>query len=134
PSIVSDLHIERAAAAEIAEHELLGDILEAQAAKLTATAIETASPVVRKPASTSAAATVAESTLRVDAPRIDAVMNLVGGLIIGKSMLHRGLSEFDQRHSRDPARAKLSETLSFQSPVLDALHACVIRICIVPLR
>jgi len=29
-------------------------------------------------------------------------MNLVGELIIGKSMLNRALTEFDQKYSRDP--------------------------------
>jgi two-component system chemotaxis sensor kinase CheA len=133
PSIVADLHIERAAAAETAEHELLGDILEAQAATLTATPSES-SPAAKGPGVSSAAATVAESTLRVDAARIDAVMNLVGELIIGKSMLHRSLSEFDQRHARDPVRAKLSDALSFQSRVLDELHKCVLKIRMVPVE
>src|SRR4029077_16313906 len=82
----------------------------------------------------SAAAAVAESTLRVDAARIDAVMNLVGELIIGKSMLHRSLTEFDQRHARDPVRAKLSDALAFQSRVLDELHKCVLKIRMVPVE
>lgn len=134
PSIVSDLHIERTAATELAEHELLGDILEAQAASLTKKAAETGAPAPKAATATSAAAAVAESTLRVDAARIDAVMNLVGELIIGKSMLHRGLSEFDQRHARDPVRAKLSDALSFQARVLDELHKCVLKIRMVPVE
>ena len=135
PSIVSDLHIERAATAEGAEHELLGDILEAQAATLTAKATQSdGSAAAKSTIATSAAATVAESTLRVDAARIDAVMNLVGELIIGKSMLYRGLSEFDQRHARDPVRAKLTDALSFQSRVLDELHKCVLKIRMVPVE
>ena len=134
PSIVSDLQIERAAAAETAEHELLGDILEAQAATLTAKASESSPATAKASGVASAAAAVAESTLRVDAARIDAVMNLVGELIIGKSMLHRGLSELDQRHARDPVRAKLSDALSFQSRVLDELHKCVLKIRMVPVE
>jgi len=82
----------------------------------------------------SAAAAVVESTLRVDAARIDAVMNLVGELIIGKSMLNRSLTEFDQRHARDPVRAKLSDALAFQSRVLDELHKCVLKIRMVPVE
>jgi two-component system chemotaxis sensor kinase CheA len=87
-----------------------------------------------KAAAGSAAATVAESTLRVDASRIDAVMNLVGELIIGKSMLHRALTDFDQRHARDPVRAKLADALGFQSRVLDELHKCVLKIRMVPVE
>src|SRR5262249_54212375 len=76
----------------------------------------------------SAAAAVAESTLRVEAARIDAIMNLVGELIIGKSMLNRTLTEFDQRHSRDPVRGKLSDALAFQARVLDEVQRCVLKI------
>ena len=72
--------------------------------------------------------------MRVDASRIDAVMNLVGELIIGKSMLNRTLAEFDARHSRDPIRAKLAEALAFQSRVLDELHKCVLKIRMVPVE
>jgi len=61
-------------------------------------------------------------------------MNLVGELIIGKSMLHRALTEFDQRHARDPVRAKLAEALGFQSRVLDELHKCVLKIRMVPVE
>ena len=136
PSVVSDARIERAATPETAEHELLGDLLEKQAANLASKAAEMgASAAAQKPpALGSAAATVAESTLRVDAARIDAVMNLVGELIIGKSMLNRSLAEFDQRHARDPVRAKLSDALAFQSRVLDELHKCVLKIRMVPVE
>ena len=136
PSVVSDVRIERAATPETAEHELLGDLLEKQAANLASNAAEMgASAAAQKPpALGSAAATVAESTLRVDAARIDAVMNLVGELIIGKSMLNRSLAEFDQRHARDPVRAKLSDALAFQSRVLDELHKCVLKIRMVPVE
>jgi two-component system chemotaxis sensor kinase CheA len=134
PSIVSDIRVERAATPETAEHELLGDLLEAQAANFTSKATEIGAAPAAQNIAGSAAATVAESTLRVDAARIDAVMNLVGELIIGKSMLHRSLTEFDQRHARDPVRAKLSDALAFQSRVLDELHKCVLKIRMVPVE
>ena len=134
PSIVSDLRIERAATPETAEHELLGDLLEAQAADVASRAAGAGTHSEPAKAPGSAAATVAESTLRVDAARIDAVMNLVGELIIGKSMLHRSLMELDQRHARDPVRAKLSDALAFQSRVLDELHKCVLKIRMVPVE
>ena len=134
PAIVSDVHVERAATPESLEHELLGDLLEKQAANLTSKVSAGASPAALQKATAagSAAAAVAESTLRVDAARIDAVMNLVGELIIGKSMLNRSLTEFDARHARDPVRAKLSDALAFQSRVLDELHKCVLKIRMVP--
>jgi two-component system chemotaxis sensor kinase CheA len=131
PSVVSDLRIEPANRAESSEHELLGEILEAQAATRAADPAESAA-AKRSPAS--AVATVAEATLRVDAARIEAVMNLVGELIIGKSMLIRTLAEFEAQHSRDPVRAKLAEALAFQSRVLDELHKCVLKIRMVPVE
>ncbi len=134
PSIVSDLRIENAARDEGTEHHLLGDILEAQAAE-HATRPDSAAPSEnRGQAGSSAVAALAESSLRVDASRIDAVMNLVGELIIGKSMLNRTLAEFDVHHARDPVRAKLAETLAFQSRILDELHKCVLKIRMVPVE
>lgn len=136
PSIVSDLRIEQANTLETPEHELLGEILEAQAADVTTkSGVPGANGEKAKAAAVgSAAAAVAESTLRVDATRVDAIMNLVGELIIGKSMLNRTLTEFDQRHARDPVRAKLSDALAFQSRVLDELHKCVLKIRMVPVE
>ncbi|HJZ64493.1 MAG TPA: chemotaxis protein CheA [Candidatus Acidoferrum sp.] len=134
PSIVAEVWVERASAANAADHELLGELLEAQAAKISASAEQEDSGAAAKSAQASAVAAVAESILRVDAARIDAVMNLVGELIIGKSMLHRALSEFDQRHSRDPVRAKMADALSFQARVLDELHKSVLKIRMVPVE
>lgn len=135
PSVVSDVRIEPAAQADSAEHQLLGDLLEAQAAQVSALVEEGHDPAAGKQAPlTSAVATLAESSLRVDATRIDAVMNLVGELIIGKSMLHRTLLEFDQKHAKDPIRPKFAEALAFQSRVLDELHKCVLKIRMVPVE
>ena len=135
PAIVSEVWIEKAGAANAADHELLGEILEAQAEKIATASAEHDEVTVGKTAGTSSAvAAVAESILRVDAARIDAVMNLVGELIIGKSMLHRALTEFDQRHSRDPVRAKMADALAFQSRVLDELHKSVLKIRMVPVE
>jgi len=134
PAVVSDVRIEPAARAETAEHELLGDILEAQAVQLTTQAEAHERSNAKQAAGASAVAAVAESTLRVDAARIDAVMNLVGELIIGKSMLNRTLAEFDRSHSKDPVRGKLAEALSFQSRILDELHKCVLKIRMVPVE
>jgi two-component system chemotaxis sensor kinase CheA len=133
PSIVSDVRIEHAATAEAFEHELLGDVLEAQAANLVANDAENGG-AAKAATPGSAATAVAEATLRVEATRIDAVMNLVGELIIGKSMLNRTLSEFDQKHARDPLRAKLADAIAFQARILDELHKCVLKIRMVPVE
>jgi two-component system, chemotaxis family, sensor kinase CheA len=136
PAVVSDVRIEAATRAETAEHELLGDILEAQAVQFTSHAAEAHEKTSAKQQTggASAVAAVTENTLRVDSQRIDAVMNLVGELIIGKSMLQRTLTEFELHHSRDPVRGKLAEALSFQSRVLDELHKCVLKIRMVPVE
>jgi two-component system chemotaxis sensor kinase CheA len=135
PSVVSEHLIEPAAQAEAAEHELLGDILAAQSAQATSAAQELNVRFnAKQSAGASAVAAVTESTLRVEATRIEAVMNLVGELIIGKSMLNRTLTEFDREHARDPLRAKLAEALAFQSRVLDELHKCVLKIRMVPVE
>jgi two-component system, chemotaxis family, sensor kinase CheA len=69
-----------------------------------------------------------ENSLRVDASRIDVVLNLVGEMIIGKSMLQRAIAEFDKKHQKDPLRAKLVDALSFQSRVLGELQKSVMKI------
>ncbi len=134
PSVVSEVRIETAAQAENVEHDLLGDILEAQAAEFASHPEALDSESGKALLSSSAVSAVAEGTLRVDASRIDAVMNLVGELIIGKSMLNRTLTEFDVKYARDPVRAKLAEALAFQSRVLDELHKCVLKIRMVPVE
>jgi len=136
PSIVSQVIVEVAAHGKNPEHELLADLLDAHAAKVNSALHDPADPSApnRSGALGSAVAAVAESTLRVEAARIDSVMNLVGELIIGKSMLNRALSEFDRTHSKDPMRSKLADALAFQSRVLDELHKSVLKIRMVPVE
>jgi two-component system chemotaxis sensor kinase CheA len=132
PAIVSEVVVEAASHAKTAEHELLADLLDAHAAKVNAAVAD--SGAGKPGALGSAVAAVAESTLRVDAARIDSVMNLVGELIIGKSMLNRALTEFDRAHAKDPARAKFADALAFQARVLDELHKSVLKIRMVPVE
>ncbi len=80
----------------------------------------------------SASYAVPENTLRVDATRIDTVMNLVGELIIGKSMLQRVVAEFDRKFPKDPLRGKFSDALAFQSRILNELQKSVMKIRMVP--
>jgi two-component system chemotaxis sensor kinase CheA len=75
-----------------------------------------------------------ENTLRVDATRIDTVMNLVGELIIGKSMLQRVVAEFDRTYPKDPMRGKFSDALAFQSRILNELQKSVMKIRMVPVE
>lgn len=130
PSIVSEVRSERAITAGT-DHELVADLLEVQAQAANALPNENNMPGT---AVINAAAAVSETSLRVDAARIDAVMNLVGELIIGKSMLNRTLAELDKSHARDPVRAKLADAVAFQTRVLDELHKCVLKIRMVPVE
>ena len=61
-------------------------------------------------------------------------MNLVGELIIGKSMLQRAIAEFERRHAKDPLRGKFSDALAFQSRVLGELQKSVMKIRMVPVE
>ena len=76
----------------------------------------------------------AENTLRVDAARIDTVMNLVGELIIGKSMLQRTIAEFEHRTRRircaenSPMRSRSSRASS------ENLQKSVMKIRMVPVE
>jgi two-component system, chemotaxis family, sensor kinase CheA len=73
-----------------------------------------------------------ENLLRVEAGRIDSVLNLVGELIIGKSMLQQALSEFAKRYPKDLLRGKFGDAMAFQSRVLNDLQRSVMKIRMVP--
>jgi two-component system chemotaxis sensor kinase CheA len=77
---------------------------------------------------------VAESVLRVDAEKIDNVLNLVGELIIAKSMLQQTMQEFARVHSKDPLRPRFSDAMAFQSRVLNDLQRSVMKIRMVPVE
>jgi two-component system, chemotaxis family, sensor kinase CheA len=82
-----------------------------------------------KPASASG-----ENILRVDAERIDAVLNLVGELIIGKSMLQQAINEFAGRFPKDQMRGRLADAMAFQSRVLSDLQRAVMKVRMVPVE
>jgi len=77
-------------------------------------------------------ATNSDNILRVDAERIDSVLNLVGELILAKSMLQQTLTEFGQRFPKDPLRGRFSDVMAFQSRVLSDLQQSVMKIRMVP--
>ncbi|MGA2352908.1 MAG: chemotaxis protein CheA [Terriglobales bacterium] len=73
-----------------------------------------------------------DNVLRVDAERIDSVLNLVGELILAKSMLQQALMEFGQRFPKDALRGKFSDAMAFQGRVLNELQHSVMKIRMVP--
>src|SRR5579872_7422126 len=85
------------------------------------------------PAPSLAAVTASqENLLRVEAGRIDNVLNLVGELIIGKSMLQQALNEFSKRYPKELLRGKFADAMAFQARVLNDLQRSVMKIRMVP--
>jgi two-component system chemotaxis sensor kinase CheA len=132
PGVVAEIAIEKfAPALELADDDA--------ATATTVTAASAMGPAATASAEGSHSAAVnrmaaspAESTLRVDAERIDNLLNLVGELVIGKSMLHQLLQEFTVRLPKDPLRAKFADALAFQSQLLNGLQRSAMKIRMVP--
>ncbi len=93
---------------------------------------QTAQSETPSPAPETAPALMTENILRVEAGRIDSVLNLVGELIIGKSMLQQALTEFGKRYPKEVLRGKFADAMAFQSRVLNDLQRSVMKIRMVP--
>jgi two-component system chemotaxis sensor kinase CheA len=142
PSVVGNISVDRIPAPQPVTRDLLDILVESEAAAVAAgikpgrgdagVFVDEEAHETGAPAGLAHAAT--ENTLRVDAGRIDTVMNLVGEMIISKSMLQRALAEFERRHVKDPLQAKFSDALSFQSRVLGELQKSVMKIRMVPVE
>jgi two-component system, chemotaxis family, sensor kinase CheA len=111
---------------------------ELPAEATTATAVADGSPDLpdsaERDARSNRAPVTVETTLRVDADRIDSVMNLVGELIIGKSMFQQALNEFSKAHPRDAAKIRFADAIAFQARVLNDLQRSVMKIRMVPVE
>jgi two-component system chemotaxis sensor kinase CheA len=92
------------------------------------------SPAEADPATPGRRTTSAETILRVDAERIDNVLNLVGELIIAKSMLQQAMQEFAHRFPKDSLRSRFSDAMAFQARVLNDLQRSVMKIRMVPVE
>ena len=140
PSIVLRISVDRLPDPQPAPRDLLEILVESEAAavsagvKAPADAAVATEEEIHEPGASAGLAHAAENTLRVDAGRIDTVMNLVGELIIGKSMLQRAIAEFEHRYVKDPLRVKFSDALAFQSRVLGELQKSVMKIRMVPVE
>jgi len=138
PTIAGEVTVELLMSA--AEKKSLGELatpLEAIAAQIALPAAD----LVNTPAQVSlpapmqepvATPTLQENILRVDAGRIDNVLNLVGELIIGKSMLQQALNEFSKRYPKELLRGKFADAMAFQARVLNDLQRSVMKIRMVP--
>jgi two-component system chemotaxis sensor kinase CheA len=143
PSVVAQISVNRIPLMETGPRDVLDILVESEAAAVSASVAgdsaatrETDEEDEAQSSSTPTglAHAVAENTLRVDAGRIDTVMNLVGELIIGKSMLQRTIAEFERRFAKDALRGKFSDALAFQSRILNELQKSVMKIRMVPVE
>jgi two-component system chemotaxis sensor kinase CheA len=117
--------VKRTAEASLAPEEADGEENSPEAQpKLPATPASTGGPAGLPAAQ--------ENILRVEAGRIDNVLNLVGELIIGKSMLQQALSEFSKRYPKELLRGKFADAMAFQARVLNDLQRSVMKIRMVP--
>jgi two-component system, chemotaxis family, sensor kinase CheA len=118
------------------------EVIQAAEPKAKATASPAPSPNVHSPESVEEHAGVgkathpvlAENILRVDAERIDSVLNLVGELIIGRSMLQQAFTEFARHVPKETLRGRFSDAMAFQSRVLSELQHSVMKIRMVPVE
>ncbi|MEK6681968.1 MAG: chemotaxis protein CheA [Nitrospirota bacterium] len=74
-----------------------------------------------------------DSTLRVDAGRVDEIMNLVGELIIGRSMIAQSVYELRERLGKDETVANLQNIDSLFERSLSELQKGVMKIRMVPI-
>ena len=75
-----------------------------------------------------------ENLLRIDAERIDTVLDLAGELIIARSTLQQVLVDFTKKFGTDPIRARFADALAKQSQVMYKLQRSVMKIRMVPVE
>ncbi len=117
-------------AAKSTEPETIAAAADGVEAEIAAAPTEEAAPETAIQQHT----TLAENILRVDSERIDSVLNLVGELIIGKSMLQQALNEFSKFYPKDALRGKFADAMAFQARVLNDLQRSVMKIRMVPVE
>ena len=143
PSVVAGVAAEELFSASQPSQDLLDIVLQAEARASGAVPANTTAPAGPGASAVDSAAPheristqqeLQARTLRVDTERIDTVLNLIGELIIGKSMLHRTIIEFDKRYAKDPLRSRFADALAIQSRVLEELQRSVMKIRMVPVE
>ena len=103
--------------------------------KVTPQAAETERPAIERPrAREDRPAAATENVLRVDTDRVDVVLDLVGEMIIAKSMMQDLLSEITRSMGNSPLRARSADLLVLQSQILNKLQRAVMKIRMVPVE
>ncbi|HEX4427016.1 MAG TPA: chemotaxis protein CheA [Terriglobales bacterium] len=139
PTVISHVELETiAASAKKSKNSAPVPVLEEKIPESVEAAVENEPipewPEEQEEASQVHPTTVAENILRVDAERIDNVLNLVGELIIGKSMLQQALNEFAKRYPKEAIRGRFADAMGFQSRVLNDLQRSVMKVRMVPVE
>ncbi len=75
-----------------------------------------------------------ENVIRVEAERVDVVLDLVGELIIAKSMMQELLAEMNRSLANAHLRAKTADLVVFQAQILKKLQRAVMKIRMVPVE
>jgi len=131
PTIAEEVTVELILAATPVANRPSADIDSAVAETEAAELGPTGAAAAKEP---SASPTALENILRVDAGRIDSVLNLVGELIIGKSMLQQALNELSKTYPKELLRGKFADAMAFQARVLNDLQRSVMKIRMVPVE
>jgi len=75
-----------------------------------------------------------DKVLRVDAARLDQVLNLIGELVIGRSMMQQLLPDFKTRFPKDTLRNRFADIVAYQSRVLNDLQRSAMQVRMVPVE
>lgn len=75
----------------------------------------------------------ADQLLRVEAQRVDKIMNLVGELVIGRSMVGQVLAEIEERYRKDELVKRLGDANAFMEKTLSQLQKNVMKIRMLPI-
>lgn len=141
PSVISSVQVAEIFKGQESAQDLLDVVLQAEArasgmssATQNIQAARDSESNISPQTEKTTANDVQRPSLRIDADRIDTVLNLIGELIIGKSMLHRTIVEFDKQHPKDALRSRFADALALQSRVLEELQHYVMKIRMVPVE
>ena len=155
PSVVAEVLLQRAGALQEQGDDVLDIVKHVTAAQedeteatiraeeapaappkreIAAPRAESANPQIPSETQPTSFAGMQETLLRVDAERIDSVLNLVGELIIAKSMLHQAINEFEKRYPKDPLKMRFSDAMAFQARIMNDLQKSVMKIRMVPVE
>ncbi len=103
-------------------------------AKITPWKVRQPAQAVAAEPAAAATSAILENVLRVDAERLDQLLNLIGELIIGRSMLQQVLGEFSRRFPKDALRARFADAMAFQTRVLNDLQRSAMQVRMVPVE